>query len=147
MFPLLFLCVLFICLIALFLAGVPLCASVCLSASSCIFSSPPFFPPSDAAVLVSSVWCERLTGGHFFDVLPSRRRSPRASGFEDCQVVFFSTFLCFVDTREAEEEDLFDQAPATPYLHTQVYRRLALAAVGGVGRGSRRCSRPDYLSA
>lgn len=60
---------------------------------------------------------------------------------------FFSTFLCFVDTREAEEEDLFDQAPATPYLHTQVYRRLALAAVGGVGRGSRRCSRPDYLSA
>lgn len=45
---------------------------------------------------------------------------------------FFFPFLCFVDTREAAEEVLFDQAPATRYLHAQVYRRLALAAIGVV---------------
>lgn len=31
--------------------------------------------------------------------------------------------------REAAEEVLFDQVPATPYLHAQVYGRLALAAI------------------
>lgn len=44
--------------------------------------------------------------------------------------VFFFPFLSFVDPREATGEVLFDQAPATIYLHAQVYCGLALAAMG-----------------
>lgn len=84
-----------------------------------------FSPPSDAAILVSSVFASSSLEAIF---LMFCHLIPGAARFEDCQMFFFS-FLCFVDTREAAEEVLFDQAPATPYLHAQVYRRLALAAI------------------
>lgn len=90
-----------------------MCVSVCLL----VYIFVSFFPPSAAAALVSSVFASSSLEAIF---LMFCHLVPGASRFEDCQMLFFSSFLCFVDTREATEEVLFDQAPATPYLHAQV---------------------------